>query len=1273
MTNSHWVVDLHSTYPAQEWASILSALFEDDRVFSWVNAKPQLQRFLLSGSKSTDLPDLAQLAWMELHENLSLKILTQLPLQPLPAFLENRAKTSFVEYFDIDTALKLDLRRAALLALSFRERFRIEASWEAIKQNIERMKEDLPIILGCLLGMVPAPAKLFADLFSFEARSFTPDWVLKAYLLNPVTPKKRIAFYEQVINHLDPSKKYLLLKQVAKDNPLAGRRLLSSSGLGFNINHLPADNHTLQKLSENIAKIEFNLTTSNKGAISGNIHRALDLNKKLQGEMENLLGRIFSQIPGEDTFSQSPGVDIPPSAIEAFQASVRSNPFNPVYLSNLVSTLIDQNLIEEAKGWLEAFQGDESHPMINFQWARIFQVQSFTDKAYHSARLAVMRLDTLYDDDLLRMAKDLANFFIKLNLIGEAENVLQSVLHSFPLDPHLLAILSRVYNIQNSNKKALENSAAAYAVSLIKGQDNPGLSAQVVDNKDPETPSLINSDLNLQFIESVETTCDWQNAYRLRTSRLADLPDPDVGELNAFAITAIETQNSDKAIESALNAIKLEPCCAESFELVGRGYAQKGSHNKAIENLKTALKLDPHRPIAWLSLSEAYKATNQEDKILETLRSAVQTLPESFECHLALGNYCLEHNAPTQAIPPLQKAAELSKSLSQTKSSPGINLTVNHPLLAFKLGTALRKVGRIKDGHRILEEGYQSSEGGPQENPDLCYSYAQSLLDIGDVQAAIPLLECLIQIRPDDIHPYLDLAQTLVDLSQQPEAADQAVPLLKKALSMINDPLLLSQTQILLADALFLVNDFEGAQSHYQSAMNSSLAKSLSWQGRITFGLGKTRLRLGSPEAAVAAFHEAKRVNPGNPQIYRWLAEAYLAAGLIHDSFETALHLVQLEPPDPETSIWFADQSIKLHNLSTNHQIKALPDAVRILLSSIQKDPDIPELWFKLAQIHLIEGEIQAARAALEQLEDSPAVTPEQQIAKVANLLAAADLLEDFERREKAIELLHQAYHLSLMANEKIPPLQGQKMLAAPNEILLLLAEIYYRSGDIASAIDILRKVTLSEPENADSFIRLGELLYEFDLPYEALSCLEKALEVSPNRDAVFPKIIWLELETGNLHGALGHLDLAIRFAHESKHKSLENKYRYQAAEIARGLLLFTKSRDYLSGINLIPGDSVSLSAALLRLEMGSGNMPSHDKDLKFAKTHGAGQPRLLALEVHTDPGLVNEKVLDEFARFIERVSRVVEKPGTDALSRLQNIGILRSISETALMLKNGH
>jgi tetratricopeptide (TPR) repeat protein len=329
------------------------------------------------------------------------------------------------------------------------------------------------------------------------------------------------------------------------------------------------------------------------------------------------------------------------------------------------------------------------------------------------------------------------------------------------------------------------------------------------------------------------------------------------------------------------------------------------------------------------------------------------------------------------------------------------------------------------------------------------------------------------------------------------------------------------EARFLVADMRREKGDLEEALILYRDLADLAAASTPDLRSRVQWGLGRTALRLGKADIAVAALQEACQARPDYLPLRRSLAEALVQANLCQEALESAAAALNLAPDSVENLVWFAEFSAQ----------QGEPEkAVEALERAVQIDPDRVDLLVDLAHRQVNAGDLQAARASLQSIAGKEPVSSR-------DLRRAAQI---YLRLQEPVSALSY-FELALQSNP-VPP-----------DLFFEVAELQERMGNTAAALELSQKAMEQNPENLSVYLLQADLLGRSHRPQAALALLERALRIvdcakDSQRDGVgeiHERFARLLTQEENLPEALLHAEKALACSPQRADLC------YQAAELA--------------------------------------------------------------------------------------------------------------------------
>lgn len=374
--------------------------------------------------------------------------------------------------------------------------------------------------------------------------------------------------------------------------------------------------------------------------------------------------------------------------------------------------------------------------------------------------------------------------------------------------------------------------------------------------------------------------------------------DPDVQALLdrtlAAALAAPEDKEAWGILGQALEANGFFPRAITAYEhaiAIGDGeplpfyrvamcHQAQGDLAAAADAFAAAAAQDPDLPSVHWRQGWALLALGKLDQAEASLQRAADRDPEHSAPRLGLARIDLERGHPTEA------AARLE---------PGVANGTADAYTRFLLATAYRQLGRGEEAERLLAS-LGSAPPQPPEWPDplgealqsFRVSYgnrseeAQKLLQTGQIDRAVPLLEALHQQRPSDVLATTNLAAGYIAAGR----LDQALTLLEGLEESHGDRYTVMMN---LAAVHLMAGRLDQALDYGEKAAAIDPTKP-----RTQELIGIIWLNRGEPRKALEPLERAVRLAPQSLSSITALAQAQVRSDLwasARDSFTRAIAL----------------------------------------------------------------------------------------------------------------------------------------------------------------------------------------------------------------------------------------------------------------------------------------------------------------------------------------------------------------------------------------------
>jgi len=236
-------------------------------------------------------------------------------------------------------------------------------------------------------------------------------------------------------------------------------------------------------------------------------------------------------------------------------------------------------------------------------------------------------------------------------------------------------------------------------------------------------------------------------------------------------------------------------------------------------------------------------------------------------------------------------------------------------------------------------------------------------------------------------------------------------------------------------------------------------------KGNILFDMGRF------PDA-VKSYTKALDIAPNNPQALYNTALTFLKTG---DELSAVEYFKKAASADPSGNIAKLAYS-RLGAFYTGRRDYAM--AEKYLTMAIQLDPNEPVNHYNLGIVYMQRQQYEKALAEFKAAESS-GVYEEK-------------LLEGLSQAYASLE----RYDESIAVLERLQPVQNRNVA-----IIARLAELYYRKGDLDTAFEYYKQITVYEPvsENARvAYANMGNIRDDQHRYDEAISYYKKALSIDP-------------------------------------------------------------------------------------------------------------------------------------------------------------------------------
>jgi tetratricopeptide (TPR) repeat protein len=307
---------------------------------------------------------------------------------------------------------------------------------------------------------------------------------------------------------------------------------------------------------------------------------------------------------------------------------------------------------------------------------------------------------------------------------------------------------------------------ATSLVRLLRGCESdkkwPVISKLLINDSSPLVRAAAAEGLdNYYTTNSLQALIDaTQDEYRLVRVRavasLAGIPLERFKDKDRLVI--------ERAAAEYLAGLNARPDDHVSHYNRGNFYLARQQHTEALKSYQTAIKLRPNNLLAHVNAAFAYNGLGQNDRAEASLRQAIKLDPNNLSAHLNLALILGEQGRLDEAERAYRKVIRLDK-----KSA----------VAAYNIGVILAR--KLKpEALDWCRKAYELQPG----NVKYGYTYAYYLMQFGQIETAIPLLEKMICANT----PNADVYALLGGIYEQKGDFANAIKVYDKALSSPNIP-----------------------------------------------------------------------------------------------------------------------------------------------------------------------------------------------------------------------------------------------------------------------------------------------------------------------------------------------------------------------------------------------------------------------------------------------------------------------------------------------------
>ena len=530
----------------------------------------------------------------------------------------------------------------------------------------------------------------------------------------------------------------------------------------------------------------------------------------------------------------------------------------------------------------------------------------------------------------------------------------------------------------------------------------------------------------------------------------------------------LNSANYPKAELELHRALALKPDSPEAMYQLARVYQDESRPVDALDLLARAHKIAPENPDIIFLLARVSMTQNFFEDAIPLLENGIKLAPQRVDLHAALGESYFMSGKADRAIDEFKTLIALDPSARS---------------YTF-LGLSYRHLGRFDEARKYFEEGLKQDPANAACLFNLGFIEERQ----GNTSAADEKFRLALRSNPNFSDALLELSNLRTKDKKYTEAAD----LLRRYVKVSRDPAPGYYKLAMLERSLHQMEAAQRDLQVFQTLSKNSSTGPYPYQHLFDYLDNRSNLtRREQAQLDVTELTNQIKKNPGQPQDWYLLAEAYLKLGRRQEALETIAQLDQVSSGDYRTQTGVGV-------LLAQHRL--YEEAISHFHNALRANADSDEIKFDLADAHFRKGSYSDALQTLETM--SPAGQKDD-----TSLSLLADVYAHLGQNTKSVAIFRDAitrnpdndqYYLSLVlvqlrdgdsAGAEATLKKASDRIPASGKIQWGLGLVSALQGNTARASEHLERAVDLLPEWAGSYSTLGVFYYQ-------TGQIEKAREV---------------------------------------------------------------------------------------------------------------------------------------------------------------------------------
>ncbi len=401
-----------------------------------------------------------------------------------------------------------------------------------------------------------------------------------------------------------------------------------------------------------------------------------------------------------------------------------------------------------------------------------------------------------------------------------------------------------------------------------------------------------------QYVQAFEALMQGRFAEGIAACRKALDSDPLLAPASGAeplleGSAALRRGDLPAALKSLLAAVAADPSGSEAQRLLGVASRLDEQLEQSVAAYSTAIRLQPTNERARVGLADVLMDMERFDEAERLLRETTGVVPQGVQAHYRLGRLHQSRGQYDEALKSLEYAAQFTPLVGRDPLFEMLALIYASQADFEHATEALRKQIAVNpnnaDAHRRLGDGYvrqgRTMEALTEFLAALLVDATNILSQVGIAQLqlrsgnhaeAIRAARAALALDPEQKEARYVLATSLTRLGQTEEAKDEFAEFERLQANAAAE----SQRKFELDGLRRQISVSLGAADHQAAVpLLRQLITLEPNEPAHYIALGQSLMKVGQNTDAATAFETALERRTGDPNVYRYLAEVYLALG----------------------------------------------------------------------------------------------------------------------------------------------------------------------------------------------------------------------------------------------------------------------------------------------------------------------------------------------------------------------------------------------------------